>query len=265
MEVVDVLINSTSTKNQASFLHRTYTVSFTKLYHIKVYTKNNTYIIEKRFRQFHSLWQKIKIASPLCPVLSHFPKKSCFPMSRNVISFRKKSLEGWVKDLISYNIEPVLVSKFLKVKKFIENEDFTPDEQLVLTFIEKITTESNKKIAFLDKFEKEFFLRRRAMNPEITASLLTLLIPMCADPSCMSKPMDIISKLLNRDFYRYFDCVQKVFVSLPIKIIKRMNFKDYIKRKINPDSQRRAYEILELIRVNSEDGRVAIAEIVRDN
>ncbi|OMJ90291.1 hypothetical protein SteCoe_7410 [Stentor coeruleus] len=260
MEVVDVLINSTSTKNQASFLHRTYT-----LYHIKVYTKNNTYIIEKRFRQFHSLWQKIKIASPLCPVLSNFPKKSCFPMSRNVVSFRKKALEGWLKDLISYNIEPRLVCEFLKVKKFIENEEFTPDEQLVLTFIEKITTESNKKIAFLDKFEKEFFLRRRAMNPEITASLLTLLVPMCADPSCMSKPMDIISKLLNRDFYRYFDCVQKVFVSLPIKILKRMNFKDYIKQKINPDSQRRAYEIIELIRVNSEDGQVAVEEILEND
>ena len=94
-------------------------------------------------------------------------------------------------------------------------------------------------------------------------SLLHTLISLSADTSCWSKPIDIISKLMNRDFYKYFDSIQRVFSAINIETLKKMRLNDYINKKINSDCQIKAYDLIKLVACYNYEEKEIIRELVR--
>lgn len=247
MELVDVSIVATSIKVPQQFFNRSYTVTSTQQYHIKVQLKSSQYVIKKRYSEFYAFYTLIKKTIQDNTQISPFPQKSFRPMSTKVIHQRKNELEIWIKCLIRHKVEIDLLSSFLCVSKYNEKEELSPDELLVKKFAEEISKNPNRKIAFLDKFQKDFFIRRRIIDSDIAEGLFEVLIPICADINTMGKSLDIICKLTNRDYYRFYDFMIGVFTNLPLNLLKQMNLKDYMKLRINPDSQRKAYEILKIL------------------
>jgi hypothetical protein len=168
-------------------------------------------------------------------------------MSNQLIYLRKAKLEAWLKALNKRKLVFETLSSFLETKTFDERADLTPDELIVRDFSESLLLNPQRKVAWLDKFMKEFFVRRRVISYDIAEGLFQVLIPLCADSTCFGKPLDIICKLLDRDFYRFFDFMQKVFTQLPICLLKKMNLKDYLNKKISPDSQAKAFVLLKIL------------------
>lgn len=171
-------------------------------------------------------------------------------MSNEIIYQRKIRLESWLKCIVRHKLAFETLSAFLQTKDFDEQVDLTPDELIVRDFSEAILLNPHRKLAFLDKFMKEFFIRRRVISYDIAEDLFEILIPLCSEASCIGKPLDIICKLLDRDFYRFFDFMQKVFVALPTCLLIKMNLKDYLKKKICPDSQVKAFGIIKILEAN---------------
>ena len=179
-----------------------------------------------------------------------FPAKTLRSMSSQIIYHRKVRLESWLKCIVRHKLAFETLSAFLQTKDYDEQVDLTPDELIVRDFSESLFLNPHRKLAFLDKFMKEFFIRRRVISYDIAEDLFEILIPLCSEPSCIGKPLDIICKLLDRDFYRFFDFMQKVFDALPACLLIKMNLKDYLKQKICPDSQAKAFGIIKILEAN---------------
>ena len=264
MEVVDIVITNTSTKRQNTFLGKFFTVLSTQIYHIKVYTAVDLFIVSKRYSQFLSLHTQLRKTLNESSNLPQFPGKTLFPMSSKIIENRKSLLGIWLQSLIKRNICKGLIHRFLKVHKHTASNSISPDEAIVLKFLTNIAQDPHRKTAFLDNFENEFFVRRREISIETTESLLILLISLCTDHKCWSKPMDILSKLMNRDFSKFYEKTQEVFVGLSSEVLRQVKFNLYLKKEINPDCQAKAYQLLQLVQGNNFEDRVILREIVRD-
>lgn len=182
-------------------------------------------------------------------------------MAAKTISGRKSQLELWLKGVIKATQSSCL-NKFLKLKKNCDLLELSPDEALVISFIDSISEDSQKKKAFLDNFDKNFFVRRRFINGNLTQDLLKILISLCADAKFWGKPFDIISKLTHRDFYKYYENVQKIFVALPMIELKKMQLNEYLKKKISGDCQLKAYELLRLVQSSYFEDLEVIKKVV---
>lgn len=253
MELVDANIVATSIKVPQKLFARNYSVTPTQQYHLKVQLKSSQYVIKKRFSEFYAFYSLIKKFIQYNPAIPAFPPKSLRPMSNKIIFQRKVELEFWIKSLIKNQIQVESLSGFLCVSQFNEKGELSSDEVIVKNFIDSILKNPNRKIAFLDKFEKEFFARRRIIDSDIAEELFEALIPLCGDYNIMGKSLDVISKLLNRDYYRFYDFMIGVFCNLPLGLMNKMNLKDYIKQRISPDSQRKAYEVLTILQNNDKN------------
>lgn len=197
--------------------------------------------------------------------MPNFPRKTLFKISRKIVSYRKDALENWLRILIHNQIDKDQTDKFLKLNQNKLPSSLSADENTVVTFISNISKEPNKKIAYLDSFAKEFFSRRRFINTDFIENLLKTLISLCSDPTCMSKPIDIIYKLVKRDFFKDYKSIIKVFVGTSPEILKTMRLDEYLNKKINPDCQVKAYELLKLIEFEGPGDQENICKIVNSN
>ncbi|XP_022111511.1 sorting nexin-24-like isoform X2 [Acanthaster planci] len=83
-------------------------------YQVVVQVSGKTHVIEKRYREFHSLHKQVKksIETP------DFPPKKMRSLSMKGIEQRRQALETYLQELLAKNNVPKSLLTFLKVKNF---------------------------------------------------------------------------------------------------------------------------------------------------
>ena len=179
---------------------------------------------------------------------------------------RRPRIERWLQIALKHKKLSKKVLKYLELSEKILKSDFcssaTPDESLVLDFIDKLSGCKNNKMAQIDKFSWLFFSVKRTVSEVILKKLLEVLIPLGSYDLCGGKVLDILTKLTSSDHFKDFSLVSKVFANIDVFLLKDLGLNEYLTRKKFADSQLQAYNLCKIYEEHTEN--LQIFELVKN-
>lgn len=170
---------------------------------------------------------------------------------------RRPRIERWLQIALKHPKLSKKVLKYLELSEKILKSEFcssaTPDENLILDFIEKLSGSKNNKMAQIDKFSWSFFSVKRSVSEAILKKLLEVLIPLGSYDLCGGKVLDILTKLTSSDYFKDFSLVSKVFANIDVFLLKDLGLNEYLTRKKFSDSQLQAYNLCKIYEEYTEN------------
>ncbi|CAG9329520.1 unnamed protein product [Blepharisma stoltei] len=251
---ISINITGTYQRRKRSFLSRLYTE-----YEINtILDGKDSYRVFRRYKEFSSLNSEIEeILAENAITLPKFPKKIFNKLSAAVISERRANLELWLQEASGHTELLLPLSKFLNVPtdgfeivSTNRQNSVSQDENLIVEFSTKVTSESRNRYRALEEFEWQFFSKRRLVRNEYFAILLNVLIPLCGLDNIGCKALDILTKLISSDRFWDFNKVKQELVKLGPDFLSKMKLNDHLMRRIHGESQCLAYEILKVLDEN---------------
>ena len=249
---LSISILNTESRSKGLF-SRSYTVNPIKVYQIKtVIDFSDMFYCHKRyselldFSQFLSPYiEKYRVSLP------DFPKK-CLNVSKSIIEDRKLKLQDWLQALAKC---PKLFNKlcqFLNINTrllLIEDEDLHPDDLYVREFISLLQNDSNQKLSILKIFSMKFLARRRKINSDSIVRLLRSLIPLVPKAIFTGIVLDLLLKMMSREYFSVSSSVLKEFCELPLALLQSMSLDEILVSSRTGEGQ--ALEVLKVIKASS--------------
>ncbi|OMJ72071.1 hypothetical protein SteCoe_29578 [Stentor coeruleus] len=244
----EIYVPSTLSKSGKSI----FSASFT-LYEIRVKLAPNCEIIAfKRYSELLNFSEKLfpQIREERI-FLPKFPGKKLNKLNESLILQRRIELEQWLKSAISHKS---LQDKILTFLDYVitplnlnSKAKTSPDELLILEFVEKISKDAQNKMKLIENFSWNFFQKKRTVQQNYISQLTECLVPLCGCEFVGSKALDVLSKLTTSDYFRDFVLVCRVLTSFPPRILKKMCLNEYLTKKRFSDSQLQAYNLCKTI------------------
>lgn len=181
--------------------------------------------------------------------MPEFPKSTWLSMRPAVVEERKRLIENYLRValLSSVLIEPIL--DFFGVGKeetksviaALEGQEAKPlaqqlndGEMLIQTFNARLLRESNNKVRVIEDFDQRFFGIPRFIRYEFSVLLLADVVPLCADPVFGSKALDIVYKILSREWVRSHQEFRSALLKLPVEMLATMRLDEYLLGEVRP-------------------------------
>lgn len=181
--------------------------------------------------------------------LPDFPKTTWLAMRPAVVEERKRLIENYLRValLSSALIEPIL--DFFGVDKeetkhviaALEGQEAKPlaqqlndGESLIQTFNARLLRESNNKVRVIEDFDQRFFGIPRFIRYEFSVLLLADVVPLCGDPVFGSKALDIVYKILSREWVRSHQEFRSALLKLPAEMLATMRLDEYLLGEVRP-------------------------------
>lgn len=194
-----------------------------------------------------------------------FPNKKILKNRKTLTEKRRSQLEYWLQIVLKYpEISQKMLDYFGLSKKTLESEfpsSASPDEKLILDFIDKLSGGQNNKMAQIEKFNWKFFSMNRKVSEEVLKKLLENLIPLGGSDLCGGKVIDILTNLTSIDHFKGFLIVSKIFANIDIGLLKELSLNEYLTKKKFVDSQLQAYNLCKIYEENARESQ--ISELVR--
>ena len=232
------------------FFSRSFTVNLTKVYQIKTTIDFSEIIFcHKRYSEL------LDFSQFLAPYIEKygvdvpdFPKKYLNP-SKSVIEDRKLKLQNWLQALAKCPKFMKKLCKFLNINihRLLKNdEDLHPDDLYVREFINLLENDSNQKLSILKIFSMKFLARRRKINSDSVARLLKSLIPLVPKSIFTGIVLDLLLKMMSREYSSVSSLVQKEFCDLPLSLLQSMALDEILIASRTGEGQ--ALEIVKLVK-----------------
>lgn len=190
-----------------------------------------------------------------------FPGKK-LSHSNHTIQRRKEKIQDWLQKLAYCPKFTKKICRFFSVseeKLDINSKEFDQDDFYVREFLEILENEKNQKLNILKIFSMKFLARRRKVVPSTVKILLMNLIPLCEMPLLTGICLDLLSKLMTREYFSEYLLVVEEFCKLDSGLLAKMHLEQIlIKGKCG---ELQALELLNILK-NSQHGQ-KILEIVR--
>ena len=248
-DVICVTLVETHTVTPSSLYERAYTVQITQEYVLRVDIPGGSLTIRRRYRELKRLQGQVT-ATQLAPIaeamgitLPAFPKTAWLSMRPAVVEERRRLIENYLRVAL---LSPILVSPILdffdvnpsEIKQVIsalEGQEAKPlaqqlndGEQLIQTFNARLLREPNNKVRVIEDFDQRFFGLQRFIRYEFSVLLLSDVVPLCADPVFGSKALDIVYKILSREWVRSHQEFRSALVKLPPEMLATMHLDEYL-------------------------------------
>lgn len=193
-----------------------------------------------------------------------FPGKKFNKLNESLILKRRIDLEQWLKSAISHK---ALQDKILTFLDYVitplninSKAKTSPDELLIIEFVEKISKDAQNKMKLIENFSWNFFQKKRSVQQNYISLLTECLVPLCGCEFVGSKALDVLSKLTTSDYFRDFVLVCRVLTSFTPRTLRRMCLNEYLTKKRFSDSQLQAYNLCRIIQDNLSN--LELVEIV---
>lgn len=182
-------------------------------------------------------------------------------MSPAVISKRKSGLEKWLQCALTFKVLEKNLKIFLEIPSDIAPESspsqkINEDEVLIIDFTNKIDSSPNSRTNLIDQFDKKFFGKRRNIRDSYLNSLLSTLIPLCADEYFGSKALFSVYKLCNSVHYRDFELAIKELSKISVDVLSSMKLNEYLLKIRFCDGQSQAFHILNELKPYMDDEKI---------
>ena len=170
-------------------------------------------------------------------------------MRAAVVEERKRLIENYMRValLSSALIEPILeffgvgMEEIKGVLAALERQEAKPlaqqlndGEQLIQTFNARLLREPNNKVRVIEDFDQRFFGIPRFIRYEFSVLLLADVVPLCADPVFGSKALDIVYKILSREWVRSHQEFRSALLKLPPEMLATMRIDEYLLGVVRP-------------------------------
>ena len=235
------------------FFSRSFTVNPKQVYQIKtVIDYSDMFYCHKRYSELLDFSQFLApYIEKYGVIVPEFPKKYLNP-SKSIIEERKSKLQDWLQSIAKC---PKLFNKlcnFLNINTdyLLKNdEDLHPDDLYVREFISLLQNDSNQKLSILKIFSMKFLARRRKINSDSTVRLLESLIPLIPKPIFSGIVLDLLVKMMSREYFSVSSSVVKDFCELPITLLQSICLNEILTSSRTGESQ--VLELLKLIKSSS--------------
>lgn len=123
-----------------------------------------------------------------------------------------------------------------------------PIDRCIAHFVRGITQSEHKRGRALEKFENSFFDIKNEISKKSIMILISHLIPLCGIMGVAPKALDIMSKLLGANTFRYYKLVVECVMCLSLQTLRDMKLNLHLTRAFKGDSTEQAHQICMIIR-----------------